>query len=349
MNLKYKELLIYAAIVIGVSSLYVGLLFLLPKQESGLNYLGVVTSNCNFPANDCTNFQDNDTLYAGDVNDIFAYLGKTGTTSASTLTYQVTNTNANNIAYTGTLTITNASTTRFSVPSTGFFNLNATGTMQGFSICTAGNGACASSGVSSLNAQTGGLTFTGFLFGADTSSLTGTSTIGLNYLPTNYDKLKIFDATTTNSFFIPFVADTSLTASGQIAINTTSASTSLRFHDGTAERAVYDTIEKTLTVASSTLNAAAGTGTSTIDLGFSMRGETWLRVACGTDTGTAWAIFTDGTNDMPSLSLSSTINNSAPASNNTFTRYEARKVKIGSRASNPNFITCSILTRLNAD
>ena len=42
------------------------------------------------------------------------------------------------------LTVTNASTTAFSIPSGGYFNLNATGTMQGFALCTAGNGACGS-------------------------------------------------------------------------------------------------------------------------------------------------------------------------------------------------------------
>src|SRR3990167_9421161 len=109
MNLRYKEILIYAAIIFGTSIIYVGLVSL-PVDKQDFFRLGTVTSSGTFPAA-LNNFQDNDIINAGDWNHIEYAIGETGTTSPATLTYQVVNTNANNVTYSGHLTITSASTT----------------------------------------------------------------------------------------------------------------------------------------------------------------------------------------------------------------------------------------------
>src|SRR3990167_8565243 len=213
---KIKGLLIYAAIIFGISIICIGLISL-TAYKKGFLKLGVVTTTGTFPTA-LNNFQDNDIINAGDWNHIEYAIGETGTTSPATLTYQVTNTNANNLTYSGHLTITSASTTdqtitnlyftsalgvgsggsgaaslsgflygngtsAFTATSSPWFatayinNLGATTTMNGFSVCTSGNGVCdSSSGVTSLNNQTGALTFTGFSYASTTSYFTGTTT-----------------------------------------------------------------------------------------------------------------------------------------------------------------------------
>ena len=442
MNLRYKEILIYAAIIFGTSIIYVGLVSL-PVDKQDFFRLGTVTSSGTFPAA-LNNFQDNDIINAGDWNHIEYAIGETGTTSPATLTYQVVNTNANNVTYSGHLTITsasttdqtitnlwvtsfnptnssttnatltnfwstngqitNASTTYFSIATNGWLNGNplvssVTGSqtqLAAFSgtntitptstISTSfisGLGTIASqnsnnvsitggsiTGITDLAVADGGTgvgTFTtnGVLYGNSTTNILVTSQGGTNSVltanagaPSFSDSPTILkltatngtftNATSTNSLFIP--QNFTLTASGQIAINTTAASTSLRFYAGGAQRAIYDTITKTITIASSTLAGAAGTGaTSTINLGASVRGETWLKNICYTDTGTAGFTFTDGTNDMDYILMTSTASSSEFLTNNSFVKGEKRSVKVRSVSSNPNYLTCDILIRVSVE
>ena len=85
------------------------------------------------------------------------------------------------------ITTQNASSTAFSIPSTGYFNLNATGTMQGFSLCTSGNGACGSGdGTVTSVAMTvpTGLTISGSPI-TTSGTLALTLTAGYNFLTNN--------------------------------------------------------------------------------------------------------------------------------------------------------------------
>src|SRR3990167_5442197 len=133
MRQKIKNLLPYVLFILLTLTIFGGV-YLISKQtaelvvlsnKTGIYKLGTVTTTCNFPANDCF-YSDNDIINAGDFNNLFAYLGKSGTTSASTVTYQLTNTNANNIAYTGRLTITNASTTNNTITNLWVTTFNPT-------------------------------------------------------------------------------------------------------------------------------------------------------------------------------------------------------------------------------
>jgi len=149
---------------------------------------------------------------------------------------------------------------------------------------------------------------------------------------------------------IPYATNPSITRVGELGVNT--ATSSLRFHDGTAERSLYPVQYKSFTVASSTwLNAKGATASSTIPLGVaSVHGETWTEITCYTDSaGTAQAEFGDGTVFMDYQLLTTTATTDSSLSNNTFTRYEKRYIRIGQTATNPDYITCSVGIREEAD
>jgi hypothetical protein len=142
--------------------------------------------------------------------------------------------------------------------------------------------------------------------------------------------------------YIPNSTDPTISIAGDLGINTTAASSSLRYWDG-AEMALYPTQYKTITVASTTLDVYAGrTASSTIPLGVaSPQGETWTEISCYTDAGTAQAEFGDGTNFMNYVMVSSTTNTKTSLSNNTFTTREKRYIRIG-QTSGFNSLTCSV-------
>ncbi len=156
------------------------------------------------------------------------------------------------------------------------------------------------------------------------------------------------DIGSASSLEIPNSATTlTLDASGEIGIMANTASSSLRFYDGTATRALFDTKQGGFTVASTTLVGNAGT--TTIPLGVAYRSQTWLSITCYTDTGTAGIDVGDGTNFIPFISVSTTATPVTLSSNNTFILYEKRQVRIGTLASTPNYVTCSWQYRDNAD
>jgi len=165
------------------------------------------------------------------------------------------------------------------------------------------------------------------------------------------------NASTTNTSIgtwlsIPNSANPTVGVAGTLAIDTTAASSSLRFHDGTAERSLYSIQYKSFTVASSTwLGAKGATASSTIPLAVaSVHGETWTEITCYTDSaGTAQIEFGDGTNWMDYQLLTTTALTDSSLSNNTFTTYEKRYVRIGQTATNPDYITCSVGVREDAN
>lgn len=159
-----------------------------------------------------------------------------------------------------------------------------------------------------------------------------------------------YDFGGASDFEIPNGADPTVDAAGECALNTTAASSSVRCYIDSAERALYDTMEKTLIIASSTLSAYAGaTASTTIELGFaSVHGETWTRLDCITDAGTAEIEFGDGTNWMDYQLVSGTVTSDTSLSNNTFTMLEERFVRVG-QTSGFNTLACTATIRINAD
>ncbi len=83
-------------------------------------------------------------------------------------------------------------------------------------------------------------------------------------------------------------------------------------------------------------------GTTTKSLGPAARNETWNWVKCFTDAGTLNVDFYDGTNRMGPLNASTTIGTTTLSTNNTFNSSEKRLVDIGTPATSPTYIGCTV-------
>jgi len=88
--------------------------------------------------------------------------------------------------------------------------------------------------------------------------------------------------------------------------------------------------------------STAWTGTTTIPLGTAYNAQTWRGVQCFTDTGTLNVSFTDGTNRMNAINASTTVGIVTLNTNNTFTATEKRYVEVGTPASSPTKISCTV-------
>ena len=77
--------------------------------------------------------------------------------------------------------------------------------------------------------------------------------------------------------------------------------------------------------------------------------ETWNAVQCFTDVGTLNVTFGDGTNDMTMLNASTTVGTITFATNNTFTAAEKREVEIGTPATAPKKLSCTVSKSITAD
>jgi len=93
--------------------------------------------------------------------------------------------------------------------------------------------------------------------------------------------------------------------------------------------------------------SSAWTGTTTIPLAPAYVAETWNGVKCFTDAGTLNVSFYDGTNRMDMLNASTTVGTFTLSSNNSFISGEKRYVDIGTPASSPAKISCSISKTLS--
>ena len=204
-----------------------------------------------------------------------------------------------------------------------------------------------------LTATNSTLTFSGTYNGSTAR------TIGLNVgNANNWTALQTFTNATstqmsidaTGRLYIPAGANPTIGATGDIAINTTAASTSIRFYDGTAERSAYVAKPRTFTFASSTVAYYGGTAaTTTIPLGAALRPETWLTVTCYSNAGTGSLRFGDGTNYMEYVPITTTASPVALATNNTFIMSEKREVQIRQETTVTRDISCSVLVREDSD
>ncbi|RJO60394.1 hypothetical protein C4544_05205 [candidate division WS5 bacterium] len=93
--------------------------------------------------------------------------------------------------------------------------------------------------------------------------------------------------------------------------------------------------------------SSAWTGTTTIPLAPAYVAETWNGVKCFTNTGTLNVSFYDGTNRMNLLNASTTVGTFTLSSNNSFTASEKRYVDVGTPASSPTKISCTISKTLS--
>lgn len=131
---------------------------------------------------------------------------------------------------------------------------------------------------------------------------------------------------------------------GEIAVDTTSDQ--FVYYGASSKKVLGNgNIYPAFTYATST----AWTGTTTIPLGTAFVAETWNAVQCFTDTGTLNVSFTDGTNRMNPINASTTVGTVTLSTNNTFTAAEKRYVEVGTPASSPTKISCTVSKSLTAD
>lgn len=95
--------------------------------------------------------------------------------------------------------------------------------------------------------------------------------------------------------------------------------------------------------------STAWTGTTTIPLGTAFVAETWNGIQCFTDAGTLKVSVSDGTNRMNPNAASTTVGTTVFNTNNTFTANEKRYVDVGTPASSPTKISCTISKSITAD
>lgn len=146
------------------------------------------------------------------------------------------------------------------------------------------------------------------------------------------------------SFEIVNGASPTVDATGEIAIDTTSDQ--LIGYGASAKKVYGDgNFYPAFTYATSTSWSA----TTTIPLGPAYVGETWNGVKCFTDAGTLNVSFYDGTNRMDLLNASTTVGTFTLSTNNIFTSSEKRYVDVGTPASSPRKISCTVNKSITAD
>ena len=158
-----------------------------------------------------------------------------------------------------------------------------------------------------------------------------------------------YDFGGASDFEIPNASNPTVNVAGEIAINTTAASSSLRFYDGTAERALFDETDVAFYQATTTSVA----GTTTLKLAGPIRQTTYTQIGCNSTGGTFNIQLGDGTasstmitsTDSATLTTFTTL-----SSNNTFNKGEARYIAYGTpSATTIKDISCTLGRRYDAD
>lgn len=203
--------------------------------------------------------------------------------------------------------------------------------------------------LSVANGGTGLSTFGGtntILYTTSADNLSSESALTYN---ASTDLLTTINASTTNltvsSFFqLPNSASQSPTLAGACAIDTTSGQ--LKCGDGTNTLVIGNgKTYPAFTYATST----AWTGTTTIPIGTAYVAETWNGAQCFTDVGTLQVSFHDGTNRMDWINASTTVGTNTFTTNNTFVAAEKRYVDVGTPATSPTKISCTVNKSLTSD
>jgi hypothetical protein len=131
-----------------------------------------------------------------------------------------------------------------------------------------------------------------------------------------------------------------LSVDGDVTITGNTTITNASTTDVTVSGTLYATVKQysSFTYATTT----AWSGTTTIPLGTAYVAETWNGAQCYTDAGFLNVQFSDGTNVMNTVLASTTVQQTALSSNNTFTATEKRFVNIGTPASSPTKVSCTV-------
>lgn len=154
----------------------------------------------------------------------------------------------------------------------------------------------------------------------------------------------------TSELICPNSTNPTIDKAGELAIETTTSS--LRFHDGTAERSLYPDKPTCIPFTSSTAQAISGMdATSTLEIGTMFRPETWTYGYCYAKNGTGGVDFIDGagnaTDYMPCTTLTTSTRNTF-TTNNTFVMGEAFSIRARVNTGAEQLSIC-VLRRQDAD
>lgn len=156
--------------------------------------------------------------------------------------------------------------------------------------------------------------------------------------------LGIWDFGGADSVELPNGTGPTVDATGETALDTTSDQ--FVFYGASAKKVLGNGNQyASFTYATST----AWTGTTTIPLGTAYVAETWNGIQCFTDAGTLNVSIYDGTNRMNVNAASTTVGTTVFSTNNTFTAGEKRYADVGTPASSPTKISCTISKSLTSD
>jgi hypothetical protein len=218
---------------------------------------------------------------------------------------------------------------------------NKVATTRALTVAGTANQITSSAGAQDLSAdRTWTLSFPNqVIFPQYASSTLGFSTVYASSTSAFFGNLTSTIATFVTKLLIPFASNPTVDTTGQIAIEQTQATTSIKYYDGTAERMLSDIRQGGFIFSTSTASTYNGTGTTTLERKV-IKPRTVLNVACtASTTGTAFLRVGDGVNWSNLVSCSSTGAITAVSSNGSFIMGEVMKWQIGTIASNDQYFS----------
>ena len=163
---------------------------------------------------------------------------------------------------------------------------------------------------------------------------------------TTIGRMNIGDLFATSSLQIPNGTAPTVDATGEIAVDTTSDQ--LIYYGASSKRVIPPFQRLGFTYATTSWNA-----TTTLYLGPAFLATTVNYMYCETDVGTVRVRLYDGTNTALAgtniQNASTTITKFTLDTNNTFTAGESMRVDLGTPATSPTRIACSIGYTATAD
>ena len=310
------------------------------------------TNATSFPLNSLIGYDGSTLIATGTPKLTIGYLRATSTSVASVLPYASTTALSVSSSFavtplTSALTLTGADGTFAEYAGASCTN-QFVRSLSALGASTCATVVAGDVDLADLTATNASLTFTGAYDGSTAR------TVGLNMANANtWTALQTFGAASSTYFSVATylgIPSTTPTTNGELALETTQASTSLRFHDGSAERALYPEIERSFEVGSSTLRDFAN-GTSTIRAANYLRGMTLLNWYCKTN-GTGGTInirWGDGTASSTMTQCNATGVSTTLSSNNTYTMREDLMVEASSTSATFDKVTVTYTVRPNAE
>jgi hypothetical protein len=180
---------------------------------------------------------------------------------------------------------------------------------------------------------------------------TGAAVFGTNPTIAGAVGTGVWDLGGATSLELPNSAEPTVNATGEIAINT--ATSTIDFYDGTVEQNISPLFDKSFQLASTTKDTAENTFDTATTTWYIWNADGKVELEkqyCKTDAGTLSVRVGDGTNWADTLvANSSGAEDETISANSTFTDREDIRVEIGSSATSPKRVYCTLTFRRTPD